>query len=404
MAYQVSEVTGIIKRLIDREPLLQHVEVEGELSNFKRYPSGHAYFTLKDASSLLKCVLFKRRGAASSLFEPANGSMVVVGGRIAVYERDGVYQLYADWIRERGMGDLMQAFENLKKKLSAEGLFDVARKRPLPPYPHAIGIVTSSAGAAIRDIMKVAGRRNPGVALYLVDVRVQGQQAPGEICAGIKRLEKFGGVDVIIVGRGGGSLEELWAFNDEQVVRTIAASSIPIISAVGHETDVTLSDFAADMRAATPSQAAELAVPDQHALIERLYKARHRLDMAAKNKLEKAALRVSHLLERPVFTRPEDLLRSRWQDLDRLQARLAGGLPEALERQRLKTGQLVARLDSLSPLAVLARGYSLTETQAGRIVRDVRQLSPGDLVRTRLSRGSFQATITAICEEGSGRG
>lgn len=404
MAYQVSEVTGLIKRLLDREPLLQQVEVEGELSNFKRYPSGHAYFTLKDANSLLKCVLFKRRGAAAPLFEPANGNMVVVGGRIAVYERDGVYQLYADWLRERGMGDLMQAYENLKKKLSAEGLFEVARKRPLPPYPHAIGIVTSSAGAAIRDIMKVAGRRNPGVALYLVDVRVQGPQAPGEICAGIKRLQQFGGVDAIIVGRGGGSLEELWAFNDERVVRTIAASTIPIISAVGHETDVTLSDFAADVRAATPSQAAELAVPDRQALQERLFKARQRLDLSIQTRLEKAAWRVNHLLARPLFTRPEDLLRNYLQDFDRLQLRLQGGLPQSLERQRDKVGHLVARLDGLSPLAVLARGYSLTETAAGKLVRDVRQLTPGDTVRTRLANGSYQSTITAICEEGSGRG
>ena len=404
MAYQVSEVTGLIKRLLDREPLLQQVEVEGELSNFKRYPSGHAYFTLKDAGSLLKCVLFKRRGAQQALFEPVNGNVVVVGGRIAVYERDGVYQLYAEWIRERGVGDLMQAYENLKKKLAAEGLFDASRKRSLPPYPRAIGIVTSSAGAAIRDIFKVAGRRNPGIALYLADVRVQGPQAPGEICAGIKRLEQFGGVDVIIVGRGGGSVEELWAFNDERVVRAIAAAKIPIISAVGHETDVTLADFAADVRAATPSQAAELAAPDLHALVDRLYEARRRLGRSMQNTLEKAAWRVNRLVERPVFARPEDLLRNHLLGLDRLQERLQGSLPSALEKKRTVFGHLVARLNSLSPLSVLARGYSLTETMQGAVLSNINQLSLGDTVQTRLAQGSFRSTITAICEEEADHG
>ena len=404
MAYQVGEVTGIIKRLVDMEPLLQHVEVEGELSNFKRYPSGHAYFTLKDANSLLKCVLFKRRGGMqSAVFEPANGNMVVVGGRIAVYERDGVYQLYADWIRERGKGDLMQAFEQLKAKLAAEGLFDLDRKKALPVYPRAIGIVTSRAGAAIRDIFKVAGRRNPGVELYLTDVRVQGQQAPEDICAGIRRMERFGRVDAIIVGRGGGSLEELWAFNDERVVRAIAACAIPVISAVGHETDVTLADFVADVRAATPSQAAELAVPDQAELVERLYKIRQRLDLLMQTILERMNWRVNRLIERPVFTRPADLLRSYLLDLDRLQERLQGVLPQRMEQERLKVGHLVARLDGLSPLAVLARGYSLTEWNGGAL-SDAGKLSLGDTVQTRLARGRFQATVTAVCEEEADNG
>lgn len=397
-AYQVSEITAVIKRLLDRETLLQRVEVEGELSNFKRYPSGHAYFTLKDAKSVLKCVLFKGRGAPSALFEPVNGNMVSVGGRIAVYERDGVYQLYADWIREQGKGDLMQAFEKLKAKLTAEGLFALERKKPLPPYPHAIGIVTSSAGAAVRDICKVAGRRNPGVALYLTDVRVQGQQAPEEICAGIRRLERFGGVDAIIVGRGGGSLEELWAFNDERVVRAIAACTLPVISAVGHETDVTLSDFAADVRAATPSQAAELAVPDSSAMLERVRKLQGRLALSVSNMLEKKALRLERLTERPVLVRPEELLYSYFLQTDRLQERLQIALPQSIERERLKTGRLIARLDALSPLAVLARGYSLTERD-GRVLTDARQLVVGDTVKTRLAQGSFWSTVTAVCQE-----
>ena len=404
MTYQVSEVTGIIKRLVDREPLLQRVEVEGELSNFKRYPSGHAYFTLKDANSLLKCVLFKRRGSApSALFEPVNGNMVVVGGRVAVYERDGIYQLYADWIRERGKGDLMQAFEQLKAKLTAEGLFNLDRKKMLPACPRAIGIVTSSAGAAIRDIFKVAGRRNPGVALYLTDVRVQGQQAPDEICAGIRRMERFGLVDTIIVGRGGGSLEELWAFNDERVVRAIAACRIPIISAVGHETDITLSDFAADVRAATPSQAAELAVPDQGELVERLHKVRRQLDLTMKNTIERMTWRVNRLIERPVFTRPADLLRNYLLDLDRLQERLQSVLPQRMGQEQLKVGHLVARLDGLSPLAVLARGYSLTERN-GKALLDTEALALGDTVQTRLAKGSFRATVTAVCEEETDNG
>lgn len=397
-AYQVSEITAVIKRLLDREPLLQRVEVEGELSNFKRYPSGHAYFTLKDAKSVLKCVLFKGRGGQTSLFEPVNGNMVSVGGRIAVYERDGVYQLYADWIREQGKGDLMQAYEKLKAKLTAEGLFALERKKLLPAYPHAIGIVTSSAGAAIRDICKVAGRRNPGVALYLTDVRVQGQQAPEEICAGIRRLERFGGVDAIIVGRGGGSLEELWAFNDERVVRAIAACSIPIISAVGHETDVTLADFAADVRAATPSQAAELAVPDSGAIVERVRKLQGRLDLSARHLVEKKMLRLERLIERPILVRSEELLYSYFLQTDRLQERLQTVLPQAIERERLKTGHLIARLDALSPLSVLARGYSLTES-AGRVIADAQQLNVGDTVKTRVAKGHFWATVTAVCKE-----
>ena len=397
-AYQVSEITAVVKRLLDREPLLQRVEVEGELSNFKRYPSGHAYFTLKDSKSVLKCVLFKGRGGPSSLFEPVNGNMVSVGGRIAVYERDGVYQLYADWIREQGKGDLMQAFENLKAKLTAEGLFALERKKALPTYPHAIGVVTSSAGAAIRDICKVAGRRNPGVALYLTDVRVQGQQAPEEICAGIRRLERFGGVDAIIVGRGGGSLEELWAFNDERVIRAIAACSIPIISAVGHETDVTLADFAADVRAATPSQAAELAVPDSGAIVELVRKLQGRLDLSARHLVEKKMLRLERLIERPILVRSEELLYSYFLQTDRLQERLQTVLPQAIERERLKTGHLIARLDALSPLSVLARGYSLTES-AGRVIADAQQLTIGDTVKTRVAKGHFCATVTAVYKE-----
>ena len=297
----------------------------------------------------------------------------------------------------------MQAFEQLKAKLTSEGLFNLDRKKTLPACPRAIGIVTSSAGAAIRDIFKVAGRRNPGVALYLTDVRVQGQQAPDEICAGIRRMERFGLVDTIIVGRGGGSLEELWAFNDERVVRAIAACRIPIISAVGHETDVTLSDFAADVRAATPSQAAELAVPDQGELVERLHKVRRQLDLTMKNTIERMMWRVERLIERPVFTRPADLLRNYLLDLDRLQERLQSVLPQRMEQEHLKVGHLVARLDGLSPLAVLARGYSLTEHN-GKALLDTEALALGDTVQTRLAKGSFRATVTAVCEEETDNG
>ena len=258
--HSVSDVNRYLKDLLAGEPLLQGISVRGEISNFKQYPSGHCYFTLKDTNSALKCVMFRSR-AQYLRFLPQNGMQVVAGGSIAVYERDGVYQLYVDNLIPEGTGDLALAFEQLKEKLAAEGLFDPARKQPLPAFPKKIGVVTSSAGAVLRDIYRVSKRRWPGIQLVLYPVQVQGEGAAEQIARGIDFFAEEYAVDVIIAGRGGGSMEDLWAFNEEPVVRAIAACPVPLISAVGHETDFTLADFAADVRAATPSQAAELAVP-----------------------------------------------------------------------------------------------------------------------------------------------
>ena len=259
--YSVSEINNFIKHILEQEPELRNLQVVGEISNFKRYPSGHCYFTLKDAGAVLKCVMFRSK-AVNLRFQPQNGDTVVAVGRLAVYERDGVYQLYTDLLLQQGVGDLMQAYEKLKQKLERAGLFAPERKQQLPLHPRTVGIITSPAGAAVRDVITVSRRRNQGIKLLLYPVKVQGEDAAAEIAAAIEFFNRKKLADVLIVGRGGGSIEDLWAFNEEVTVRAVADSKIPVVSAVGHETDFTLCDFAADVRAATPSQAAELVVAD----------------------------------------------------------------------------------------------------------------------------------------------
>ena len=292
--YTVSEVTRIVKGLFRKEPEFANLQIQGEVSNFRQYPSGHCYFNLKDGKTLLKAVMFA--GAARRLKQlPKNGDQVLGVGRIDLYERDGVYQFYVDMMMPLGAGNLMIAYEQLKEKLTAEGLFDPSRKRPLPAYPKVVGIVTSSAGAAVRDIINVAGRRDPSVKLRLYPVKVQGTEAPPEIIRGIRFFNRHKLADVLIVGRGGGSMEDLWAFNDEGVVRAIAASEIPVISAVGHEIDFTLSDFAADLRAPTPSAAAELAVPERSGDRENLAKLVRRLERTMETRLQESTRALEQL-------------------------------------------------------------------------------------------------------------
>lgn len=373
--FSVSEVNQYLKQLLESQSDLHHIPVLGEISNFKRYQSGHCYFTLKDEKSALKCVMFKSSAAHLS-FEPQNGEKVVALGSISVYERDGVYQLYVTAMRRQGVGDLMQAYEALKEKLTKEGLFDESRKKPLPRLPRAIGIITSPSGAAVHDIITVSRRRNKGVKLILYPVKVQGEEAAGEIVRAIDFFHRHHLADLLIVGRGGGSIEDLWAFNEEPVVRAIAASEIPIISAVGHETDFTLSDFAADARAATPSQAAEIAV----------------IDVAAyRNGIAFYWDKAAKLLEKEIHENA--------QLADSLQQELTQAMVAELDAKKHRLSLMAAKLSALSPLTVLSRGYSITTTAGHRAVQGVSDVSVGDMIRTTVADGTISSVVSGIEKE-----
>lgn len=373
--FAVSEVNQYLKQLLESQSDLHHIPVLGEISNFKRYQSGHCYFTLKDEKSALKCVMFKSSAAHLS-FEPQNGEKVVALGSISVYERDGVYQLYVSAMRRQGVGDLMQAYEALKEKLTKEGLFEESRKKPLPRLPRAIGIITSPSGAAVHDIITVSRRRNKGVKLILYPVKVQGEEAAGEIVRAIDFFHRHHLADLLIVGRGGGSIEDLWAFNEEPVVRAIAASEIPIISAVGHETDFTLSDFAADARAATPSQAAEIAV----------------IDVAAyRNGIAFYWDKAAKLLEKEIHENA--------QLADSLQQELTQAMAAELDAKKHSLSLMAAKLSALSPLTVLSRGYTITTTAGHRAVQGVSDVSVGDTIRTTVADGTISSVVSGIEKE-----
>ena len=373
--FSVSEVNQYLKQLLESQSDLHHIPVLGEVSNFKRYASGHCYFTLKDEKSALKCVMFKSSAAHLS-FEPQNGEKVVALGSISVYERDGVYQLYVTAMRRQGVGDLMQAYEALKEKLTKEGLFDESRKKPLPRLPRAIGIITSPSGAAVHDIITVSRRRNKGVKLILYPVSVQGEQAAGEIVHAIDFFHRHHLADLLIVGRGGGSIEDLWAFNEEPVVRAIAASEIPIISAVGHETDFTLSDFAADARAATPSQAAEIAV----------------IDVAAyRNGIAFYWDKAAKLLEKEIHENA--------QLADSLQQELTQAMAAEIDAKKHRLSLMAAKLSALSPLTVLSRGYTITTAAGHRAVQGVSDVSVGDTIRTTVADGTISSVVSGIEKE-----
>lgn len=397
----VGMVTRHIKTLFERDAVLADVLVRGEISNFKRHYSGHCYFTLKDSEATLRAVMFRGR-AQMVRFEPKDGMKVIAGGQVSVFERDGQYQLYVDQLIPEGVGELSLAFAQLKDKLAAEGLFDEGRKRPLPLLPKAVGIVTSPTGAAVRDIITVAKRRHPGVELVLFPVQVQGPEAPGQIARALATLNRLGGVDVIIVGRGGGSIEELWAFNDEGVVRAIAASTIPVVSAVGHQTDYTLADFAADRRAATPSQAAELVVPDVRELDKYVRTLRGMLETYTRGLAAAQRRRLDRCLTSRVFERPEQLLAARRQTVDmligRLQQALKGTVLAKQHALRLAAGQLAM----LDPLAVLARGYSITRTPEGRVVRQAADTAAGQFLEVILGRGRLDVQVIWAEEEYDG--
>ena len=413
--YSVSEINRFIRDVLNNQPELNNIQVAGELSNFKRYPSGHCYFTLKDKDSLLKGVMF--RGKALSLgFEPRNGDKVIVIGKIQVYERDGIYQLYADMMLQQGAGNLMLAYEQLKAKLEAEGLFAEGNKQALPVNPKTVGIVTSSAGAADRDIITVSRRRSPGVKLLLYPVKVQGIGAAAEIAAAIDFFNRKKIADVLIVGRGGGSIEDLWAFNEERTVRAVAASKIPVISAVGHETDFTLCDFAADKRAATPSQAAELAVADTEAYRERIAFLSERCKTLFQHQLDLLEQKWERYSYSWALQDPERLYADKYQRLDmawmsmvrsmekRTRQRdhefalqsLKNRIQLLIQQQEHSLALQAAGLNSLSPLAVLARGYSVTETAGDKLVSSVEQVNWGDEIHTTVSDGEIVSVVQSV--------
>lgn len=390
--YSVSQVNKLIKALVEGERRFANIQVRGEISNFKRYSSGHCYFTLKDAGGVLKAVMFKT-AARTLRFEPQNGDTVIAVGRISVYERDGVYQLYTDLMIPEGTGDLMLAFEQLKQKLLNEGLFDESRKKQLPVNPKTVGIISSPSGAAVRDLITVSRRRNKGIKLLLYPVRVQGKEAPAEIAHAIEFMNRNKMADVLIVGRGGGSIEELWAFNEEQTVRAVAASEIPVVSAVGHETDFTLTDFAADKRAATPSQAAEIVVADANAYLNSVAELEKRLKNTVLKRLALSETTLERLKNSWALSNPQRMLEGRMQRFDFALVRLEQVFNAALTQKQHCCGVLAAKLDALSPLTVLARGYSVTENTDGKIIRSIADVRWGDEIVTQVGDGNVISVV-----------
>lgn len=395
--FAVSQINQYIKQQLDGDLLLQDLCISGELSNYKIYPSGHHYFTLKDAEGALRAVMF--RGSAGRLrFRPENGMKVLATGRITVYPRDGAYQLYCNNLVPDGVGDLYVAFEQLKAKLQAEGLFDPAHKKPLPPYPHRIAIITSSAGAAIHDMLRILNRRYPLSKVMLLPVRVQGDEAPAEIAGAIRYANRWHLADVIITGRGGGSMDDLWAFNDERVARMIYASEIPVVSAVGHEPDVTISDFVADRRAATPSNAAEIVAPDQQELRQRLDAMQLRMLQSLQKQLQVDRRQVQLLSQARVLQDPMNYVLERRTRLAQLQKQLASAMRQRLAADRERFAKRAAALDAMSPLKVLGRGYALVKN-GQKLVKSTNDAKPGDRLTLQLSDGTLPAIVARLTEE-----
>lgn len=393
----ITQVNEYIRGKMDQDQLLVQLAVRGEISNYKMYPSGHHYFTLKDENAALKCVMFKA-SAARLRFRPENGMKVIAMGRITVYPRDGAFQLYCSAMSMDGVGDLYAAFEQLKAKLAAQGLFAPEHKKPLPPFPGTIGIVTSSAGAAIHDMLRILNKRYPLTRVRLFPVRVQGAEAPGEIAAAIRYANHYRLADLLIVGRGGGSIEDLWAFNDERVAYAIYESRIPIISAVGHEPDVTISDYVADLRAATPSNAAELAVPDQAALLQNMDAAASAMASALAGRLRHARQRLAVLSQSPALISPTGYLEQRGKNLEHLKTRLIAAQTQQLQHKRQRFIAATSKLDAMSPLKVLSRGYSIVNADNGKILRSVYQTAPGGKIQVTLSDGSLSAVVAEVKE------
>lgn len=394
-----SQVGQYIKGFMDRDRLLSGLLVRGELSNYKMYPSGHHYFTLKDREGALRCVMF-RGDAASLRFRPQNGMQVIAAGRVTVFPRDGQYQMYCVRLTPEGAGDLFVAFEQLKERLLRQGLFAQEHKKPLPRMPGRIALVTSPAGAAVRDMLRILGARWPMAQVRILPVRVQGEGAAEEIAAAIRWANLHQVADLIITGRGGGSMEDLWAFNEEVVAQAIYESNIPVISAVGHEPDVTIADFVADLRAATPSNAAELAVPDQNEVYAALLGSKQRMEQAMRQRLLRGRQQLERLGKSRMLTDPKAYVQDKRVLLDYQSRRMDQAMTNLLAVKRARTGQLAAALDAMSPLKVLGRGYAIAQKQDGVIISHIGNAAPGERFRLRVSDGELPCRVeeTDACD------
>ena len=391
MAISVTDLNKYIKNKIADDEYLSNILIKGEISNFKHHYTGHLYFTLKDENSLIKCIMFKSY-AQKLNFEPRDGMKVYILGSVSVFERDGVYQIYAKVMEEDGLGDLYTKYQKLKAELEKKGLFDEAHKQKIPMMPKVIGVLTSQTGSVIRDIINVSTRRNPNVYIRLLPVPVQGEGAAEKIADGIDYMNKNQLADVLILARGGGSLEDLWPFNEEIVAKSIYASKIPIISAVGHETDFSISDFVADLRAPTPSAAAELAVPDIYEVKQKINTYQNRLKIALTKKLEIMKLRYAKCMSSSVFKEPTRRIQENYIKMDSYVKQLENVIHKIKEKNKNKYIELVAKLDTLSPLKTLTRGYSIVEKD-GKIVKSVTDLKTEDEISIRLKDGEKQAKI-----------
>lgn len=395
--FTVYELTKRIKLAIEGDPLLQAVMVRGEISNYRKHSSGHVWFSLKDEAATIRCVMFKSR-ACRLEFTPCDGMSVLVFGSVSVYEKEGQYQLYVETMVPEGQGALKLELERLKSKLAAEGLFNPERKRPLPLFPRKIGVVTSMDGAAVKDIIAVAKRRFPGCQLVVAGVLVQGDNAPAMICEGLALVNEVEGVDVVIIGRGGGSAEELWAFNDERVVRAVYSSRAPVISAVGHERDVTLVDLVADVRAPTPSAAAELAVPDRQALVLRVQKDVVALRRAVESALARHRSYVE-LLQRVLASRgPEMRIANCARYVEQCAARIQAAMQMCIKTKRHRVELAIKALEGCNPQHALRRGYAIVRSPEGRIVTSVKQVRPGVVVAVQVLDGGFDAQVRRVAE------
>lgn len=393
----VTQLNAYIHALVDKDAFLGNIAVRGEISNYKIYPSGHHYFTLKDEAAALKCVMF-RSNSVRLKFRPENGMKVIALGKISIYPKDGAYQLYCSSMAMDGVGDLYAAFEQLKTKFASKGIFDVESKKSLPHFPATIGIITSSAGAAIHDMLRILSKRYPLTQVKILPVRVQGEEAPSEIAAAIRYANQYNLADLLIVGRGGGSIEDLWAFNDERVATAIYESEIPIISAVGHEPDVTISDYVADVRAATPSNAAEIAVPDQTALQQHLDTINESIRSSLMKQIASYRKHLSILSSAPVLRTPAQYLSQQRNTLDRMTDLLVSTQLKVINKNKQYFVSLTAKLDAMNPLKVLMRGYSMAQTPDGKVISSVKNLQDNDLITIIVHDGTAKAQIIDIKE------
>lgn len=396
LVLSVSQLNRYVKSRMDADENLYNVFLVGEISNFTdHYKTGHYYFSLKDENAQIKAVMF-RQNAIKLKFRPENGLKVIVRGRVSLYEAAGSYQVFADDMQPDGIGELNLAFEQLKERLEKEGLFEAAHKKPIPRYPKRIGVITSETGAAVQDILQILGRRFPYAEVVLAPVLVQGDGAPAQMVEALDTLNTLHNIDVIIIGRGGGSAEDLWAFNDERLAYAVYRSKIPVISAVGHETDFTICDFVADLRAPTPSAAAELAVPDQSELRAELYGLLYRLQQSVTTSVRERRLQFERLLQKSTLANPQTFFDTKRMHLLAQTTQFAHFENDILHRARVRLQENAAKLQALSPLAVLARGYSVTMQTDGKVITSTEQISVNDNVNIQFQNGKAVCTVKEI--------